>query len=373
MTQWILINIAIFLIVLAITGFIIPQILLVAFRKNLFDDIDPRKIHKGAIPRLGGIAFFPAIMFSLFLVIGVCQRYSFTFGYEMLQSSMVSFCFIISAIIILYLVGLADDLIGLKYRAKFLAQICAAAIIIAGGVYIDNLHGFVWITSLNISIAVILSILLTVFITNSINLIDGIDGLASGLSAIACIFYGLYFLASGMYLYSMLAFATLGALLSFFYYNVFGNVQKHSKIFMGDTGALTIGLILSVLSIRICRMDNTILDINPAIAAFSPLLIPCFDVVRVYLHRIRSGRNPFLPDKTHIHHKLLAFGMSQRVAMPTILACSTALTILNWWLSSYINITLLFFIDLALWISANSLLSRAIRQRQRATGVEIYN
>ncbi|MDE6334123.1 MAG: undecaprenyl/decaprenyl-phosphate alpha-N-acetylglucosaminyl 1-phosphate transferase, partial [Muribaculaceae bacterium] len=154
---------------------------------------------------------------------------------------------------------------------------------------------------------------------------------------------------------------------------VFGNVQKHSKIFMGDTGALTIGLILSVLSIRICRMDNPIFDINPAIAAFSPLLIPCFDVVRVYLHRIRSGRNPFLPDKTHIHHKLLAFGMSQRIAMPTILACSTALTILNWWLSSYINITLLFFIDLALWISANSLLSRAIRQRQRATGVEIYN
>ncbi len=372
MTQWILINIAVFLIVLAITGLIIPQILLVAFRKNLFDEIDPRKIHKGAVPRLGGIAFFPAIIFSIFMVIGCSQLYTFSLGTEILQSSIISFCFIISAIIILYLVGMADDLIGLKYRAKFLAQICSSVIIIAGGVYIDDLHGFLWIHSLNIGIAIVLSILLTVFITNAINLIDGIDGLASGLSAIACIFYSYYFFASGLYLYSMLAFATLGALIPFFYYNVFGNAQKHSKIFMGDTGALTIGLILSVLSIRICRIDNPVCGINPAIAAFSPLLIPCFDVVRVYLHRIRSHRNPFLPDKTHIHHKLLALGMSQRLAMPSILASSTMLTIFNWWMSSYINISLLFLIDLILWIIANTLLSHAIRDRQRITGVEIY-
>lgn len=373
MTQWLLIDLAVFLIVLTITGLIIPQILLVAFRKNLFDDIDPRKIHKGAIPRLGGIAFFPAIIFSMFLVFGCCQVYTFPLGTEILQSSLISFCFIISAIIILYLVGMADDLIGLKYRAKFIAQIFSSVLIIAGGIYIDNLHGFLWINSLNIGIAIVLSILLTVFITNAINLIDGIDGLASGLSSIACAFYGYYFYVTHLHLYSMLAFATLGSLIPFFYYNVFGNAQKHSKIFMGDTGALTIGLILSVLSIRICQIDEPVCNVNPAIAAFAPLLIPCFDVVRVYLHRIRSHRNPFLPDKTHIHHKLLALGMSQRIAMPTILICSVVLTVFNYLMSPFINISLLFLVDLLIWVIANTLLSRAIRRRQKETGIELYN
>lgn len=372
MIQWILIDLTVFLIVLTITGLIIPQILLVAFRKNLFDEIDPRKIHKGAIPRLGGIAFFPAIMFSMFLVFGCIQQYVNLSGFLILQSSITSFCFIIAAIIILYLVGMADDLIGLKYRAKFVAQVFSAVLIITGGIHIDNLHGFLWIGPLNIFVAIILSILLTVFITNAINLIDGIDGLASGLSAIASAFYGYYLFTSGLHLYSMLAFATFGALLPFFYYNVFGNAQKHSKIFMGDTGALTIGLILSVLSIRICQIENTDCNVNPAITAFAPLLIPCFDVMRVYLHRIRAHRKPFLPDKTHIHHKLLALGMSQRVAMPTILACSVALTAFNYWMNSYINITVLFIIDLAIWIAANYMLSHAIHRRPTATGEHLY-
>lgn len=372
MTQWILIDIIVFLIVLTITGLIIPQILLVAFRKNLFDDIDPRKIHKGAIPRLGGIAFFPAILFSVFLVFGCCQLYATPLNTNVLHSSLISFCFIISAIIVLYLVGMADDLIGLKYRAKFLAQVFSSVLIIAGGVYMNDLHGFLWLNSLPLSVAILLSILLTVFITNAINLIDGIDGLASGLSAIACAFYGYFFYEASLYLYSMLAFATLGALVPFLYYNVFGNAQKHSKIFMGDTGALTIGLILSVLSIRLCQLDDSICSVNPAIVAFAPLLIPCFDVVRVYLHRIKSHRNPFLPDRTHIHHKLLALGMSQRLAMPTILACSVALTTFNYWMSMYINISLLFLIDILIWMIANTLLSRAIRKHQAATGVELY-
>lgn len=372
MTTWILLDIAGFLMVAFVTGVIIPQILLIAFRKQLFDEIDPRKVHQGAVPRLGGIAFFPAILFALFMEFGCCLQIEGGIMSHMLQSSVASLCFICSATLILYLVGMADDLVGFKYRAKFIAQIMAAALVIAGGVTMDNLHGFLWIHELPVWIAMLLTALLTVFITNAINLIDGIDGLASGLSGIACIFYGYAFYQAGLYIYSILAFATLGALVPFFYYNVFGNVKKHSKIFMGDTGALTIGLILSVLSIRICRVSGDVAGMNPGVVAFAPLLIPCCDVVRVYLHRIINHRNPFMPDKSHIHHKFLALGLSQRLTMPAIVGMSFVLTVLNYWLSLYINITLLFVLDLAVWICGNMVLTSLIRKRERATGTNLY-
>ena len=370
--NWLLIYVWVFVTVALIAGFILPQILLIAFRKNLFDDIDPRKIHKGAVPRLGGIAFFPAILFSILIVMGLCFKFYSTDASLLAGKDISGLCFIGCAIIILYLIGMADDLIGLKYRAKFGSQILSGLLIVAGGIYIDNLHGFLWVYMMPMWAAVVLTVLLTVFITNAINLIDGIDGLASGLSAIACVFYGLVLTKAGCHIYAMLAYATLGALVPFFYYNVFGNAKKHSKIFMGDTGALTIGLILSVLSIRITQIDDAEFPTNSAVLAFAPLLIPCLDVVRVYIHRIKAHRNPFLPDKTHIHHKLLALGMHQRVAMPTIVVSSMVLIALNYVLSSFINITLLFIIDLGLWYLVNNLLSRAIRCRERKTGEKLY-
>ncbi len=379
MTQWVIIDLAVFLTVTAFSGFIIPQILLIAFRKNLFDEIDPRKIHKGAVPRLGGIAFFPTILFAFLLAFGVFHLSMPEMLTEATGTTLTALCFIGCAIIILYLIGIADDLVGLKYRAKFVAQIFCAALIVAGGVCLTDLHGFIGVDSLPYIVAVLLTILLTVFITNAINLIDGIDGLASGLSAIVTIFFGYIFFNTGLHVYGMLAFATLGALVPFFYYNVFGNAAKHRKIFMGDTGALTIGLILSVCSTRICMLPDVELassvggwTLNPAIAAFAPLLIPCFDVVRVYLHRIRAHRNPFLPDKTHIHHKLLALGMSQRVAMPVIIGASFILALANYILSPVADITLLFLADLALWIVANMALSRAIHRRSARLGIELY-
>ena len=114
--HWIYVDIAVFLVVMTITGFIIPQILLIAFRKNLFDEVDPRKIHKGAVPRLGGIAFFPAILFSLLMMFGVCRQFYPFLLDSVIQGSLTGLCFIACAVIMLYLVGMADDLIGLKYQ-----------------------------------------------------------------------------------------------------------------------------------------------------------------------------------------------------------------------------------------------------------------
>lgn len=137
---------------------------------------------------------------------------------------------------------------------------------------------------------------------------------------------------------------------------------------MGDTGSLTIGIIICVLSLRMIHrfsIEMTDIKFNPFILAYSPLIVPCFDVVRVYLHRVRNGKNPFLPDKNHIHHKLLAIGMQQRTAMVTIVAVSVCFTLCNILLSRYVDATVLLASDILIWTLANLWLTRKILQHSK--------
>ena len=193
--NWTLDCIAAFLISLVMAGIIIPQILLIAFRKKLFDVPDARKIHRATVPRLGGIAFMPSILLSLCLVLG-CEAL-FASGpllVSTLLSSqwnvlLLSTCFGLCALMMMYLVGIADDLVGVQYRAKFVVQLIAALLLAAGGARIMSFFGFMGLTVLPFWFSLTVSVILIVYITNAINLIDGIDGLASGLSAIAMGFY----------------------------------------------------------------------------------------------------------------------------------------------------------------------------------------
>lgn len=215
-----------------------------------------------------------------------------------------------------------------------------------------------------------LTVFLVVFITNAINLIDGIDGLASGLSGIAMIFYGMFFMTAGRWIYCMISFAALGTLVPFFYYNVFGNPARGKKIFMGDTGSLTIGLVLSLLAIELSRIPNGhVFAADVLVIAFAPLAIPCLDVIRVFVHRVIRGNSPFLPDRVHIHHKLLALGFPQRPAMITILAASAGMIGLDLLMSPAVSTFMIVVIDLAIWVVANYLLTRAIRARQLREGI----
>ncbi len=359
MNEWLIIDLFSFLFVLLLTGVLIPQILLIAFRKNLFDEPDERKIHSLPIPRLGGIAFLPTILFTVLLVCGVGMTLEADWFYNALnRMGITEGLFIGCSMLLLYIIGMADDLIGIRYRAKFIVQVVAALLLVTSGLLMHDLQGLFGIHEINRYAAVGFTVLLIVFFTNAINLIDGIDGLASGLSSIACAIYGGIALMNGAYLFSLISFCTCGAIVSFFCFNVFGNAEKHKKIFMGDTGALTIGIVISALSLRLGDMDSIRYDFNPAVVAFAPLLVPCLDVVRVYMHRIRNGANPFLPDKNHIHHKLLAIGMHQRTAMTSIVLFSALLSIANIYLSKYINITFLFIGDILLWTIINCLLSK---------------
>lgn len=354
-----------FLVSAVLTAFVIPKIILISYKKKLFDFADERKVHKGIVPRLGGVAFTPVITITLALVVGLLTLVS----PPRTSMSYVAHCahlaLGLSALVILYMEGVTDDLIGVGYKAKFLTQLICAVMIICTGLWLNNLHGLFGVYELSPWVGMPLTAVLLVFIINAVNLIDGIDGLASGLSMIALFFLGCLYGFCGNWTYAVLSFTTLGTLVPFFIYNVFGRAEVGRKIFMGDCGSQTIGLILGLLAVRFCVYDSSIgaLAFNPLVVVFSLLMVPCLDVVRVMFGRIRRHQNPFMPDKTHIHHKFLALGMSHRTAMVTILFVSAFFALLNLGLTSLINVNFILLLDVVLWTLMHIWLSHTIRKR----------
>lgn len=374
MSLWLLNYILSLLIALILAGIIIPNVLAIAFRRNLFDEVNERKIHRGVVPRLGGISFLPSLMFSFCVVVGCNIRLNLCGVTILLQNSLVPVFFLLCALMLMYLVGIADDLIGVRYRAKFVSQIISGMLIVTSGSWIMDLYGFCGIGHWPTIFGWLSTVFLVIYVINAINLIDGIDGLASGLSAIALVFYSSLFLDSGEYLYALIAGATLGTLVPFFYFNVFGSTERHRKIFMGDTGSLTIGVVLAFLSIKVFNISGDSMKFggNLLVLAVTPIIVPCFDVVRVFFHRVRRRSNPFLPDKCHIHHKLLALGYSQRAALVTILVIDVTFIMLNLFASLRFNPTWIIAADMLLWILFNVMLTRQIRYRERKIGKILY-
>ena len=263
--------------------------------------------------------------------------------------------FLVCGLTLLYLTGITDDLIGVRYRQKFVIQILCACFFSISELWINDLYGLLGIYAIPNWIGIPFTILTIVFITNAINLIDGIDGLASGLSSVALLVFGLLFIEKGLWMYSMLAFSTLGVLVPFFYYNVFGNAERARKIFMGDTGSLTLGYILSFLAIKYSQNNPEVISNTKGtfLIAFSTLIIPAFDVIRVVMVRLRNGKSPFEPDKNHIHHKFLAMGFTPRKAMIIIILISCAFSAVNILLIPWVNNTVILIGDIVAWIALN--------------------
>lgn len=352
-----------------IARIIIPKISLISEKKKLFDMPDERKVHTEAIPRLGGVSFFPVIMFSVSFTLALRYVFDYYIPGKIADRVVPEFLFLVCGLTLLYLIGIADDLVGVRYMKKLMIQLISALFLPVSGVYINHFYGLFGIHAIPLAVGIPLTVLLAVFITNAINLIDGLDGLASSLSSVALVTLGFLFLRSGLVCYAILAFAVFGVLLPFFYYNVFGRTEKATKIFMGDTGSLTLGYILSFLTIKYAMSDGqTGLITNGAILiAFSILIVPMLDVIRVVLLRLRLHRNPFQPDKNHIHHKFLAMGVSHRKTMVSILGIACLFAIGNIRLQPYININLLFVIDIALWTIMNLIFDKIRDRHQRKT------
>ena len=353
-----------FLFAVSLGMVIIPRILVISHKKRLYDVPDARKVHTMLVPRLGGLSFFPVILMSMFLVIGF-RLYFWDMDTSSLSFNMLyEYLFLFVGMTLLYLVGVCDDLVGVGYRYKFAVQIAAALLLVLSGNWFDSFGGLFGIYSVPVWVGVLFTVFIVVYITNAINLIDGIDGLASGLCCIALSVLSVIFFLRGQYVYALLAICTLGILMPFWCYNVFGNANRGHKLFMGDAGSLTLGYVISFLIIHMSVTNEVSPTLsNPyMVIAFSTVLVPLLDVIRVVLHRLREHKNPFLPDKNHFHHKLLRTGMRVRVVMVCIIAISAFFILLNSSLAWRVDITYLFFLNLFCWsilhVGLNGLIKR---------------
>lgn len=356
-----------FFIALLLGMIMIPNILLISYRKRLFDLPNSRKVHTNPVPRLGGLSFLPAIVITFAMMTGL--RYMLGFPIENLPMprTLYEFLFWIVGAMSLYLVGVQDDLISVGYRWKFLVQLVAALLLVFCGDWIHSLGGLFGVYDLPVWLGIPLTTILIVYIINAINLIDGVDGLASGLSCISLAVLAYMHIVTEQYIYAFLALATLGILIPFWCYNVFGNECRGHKLFMGDTGSLTLGYILSFLVIHLSSVQlDAEKHTNPTlIMAITTLLVPLFDVVRVVMHRVRNGKNPFLPDKNHFHHKLINTGMRVRWVMASILFTALFFIVLNFLLLPYCNVTFIFILDILLWIVLHLYLDVLIARQKK--------
>ena len=328
-----------FILSLIIESIILPKIILISRKKSLFDIPDERKLHENPVPRLGGVSFLPVLLLVILIVLYIKVNV-WNFQLETLGIIMMLVC----GMLILYITGIKDDLSGVSYQKKFIMQFIASAFLVSSGTYINNFYGLFGIYEIPILIGIPFTMILCVFITNSINLIDGIDGLAAGISALALIVYGYMFFISRQWSFSIICFSMLGILVPFFYYNVFSK----NKIFMGDTGSLLLGFLLSFLGIRLAMNIPELSASYPSssiLTAGSILFIPMFDAIKVMYARMCIHRSMFCPDRRHIHHRLIDIGISQRSAMFILVSAAIIITLSNYWGAKYIDINIIFIAD----------------------------
>ncbi len=344
----------------------IPKIMLISLKKRIFDPIDSRKVHTEAASRLGGVTFLPVIIIVSLLAIMSLRRT----GLIMVNlDDYAQLGAVLASLLILYFVGLYDDIVSVKYRNKFIFQIITALWIIGSGVVVGDIYLLTDTYTLSEWVAVPLTVLVVVFITNAINLIDGVNGLASMLSIMAFAVYGIIFFLMGDFVDATLCFVAIGALAPFFYHNVFG-VRRRTKarVFMGDCGALVLGLLLSVMAIKIWDVNvpiNSFISANLChVLVYTMLFVPCMDVVRVVIHRAMDHHPLFMPDKNHIHHKFMRLGFTPQLSLLPIIGFQLFFVFFNIALSTQLNFIYILLIDCILWTILHVWMSRIIKSRE---------
>ena len=329
-----------------ITYFAIPVIIQIAKSKKLFDEPDERKVHKAVIPTLGGLGIFAGFIVATLMGAPDAPELKY----------------FAAATIVIFFLGLKDDILVLSANKKFIGQLIAGFIIMHfGNIYINDMHGFLGINIIPYYASIFLTMFTIIVITNAFNLIDGIDGLAGSLGFITTLVFGAYFYYANELTYAVMAISLATAILAFLIYNF-----SPAKIFMGDTGSLIIGLINSILVIKFINVAGAegqpfSLHAAPALG-FAILIVPLFDTLRVFGLRILDRRSPFSPDRIHVHHYLLDLGFSHKkitysLIATTVLFITTAFTLRNY------NCTLVIGLLLAL---ATGLIGLLYFRRQKA-------
>ncbi len=342
-----------------ITFLAVPVVLEVAEKKKLFDVPNERKVHTRLVASLGGVGIFGGFILAALLSIQVHLNYEFQYFF--------------AAAVVIFFLGLKDDLIILSASKKFIGQIIAASILIhLGGIRLDSMHGVLGFEKLPEAFSLALSYLTIIVVINSFNLIDGVDGLAASLGILTMLVFGSYFFAIGYQAYALLAFALAGSLAAFMIFN-----HHPARIFMGDSGSLMIGLINAVLVIKFINVANDPLVAVPVPSAvaigFAILIVPLLDTLRVFSIRILNGQSPFTPDRNHVHHLLLDRGMDHAAVTLTCVSVNIAFIIMAWF-GRHLGPNYLMLLMLTLAFSGLGLLyykrpRRAILIAKRGEGV----
>ncbi len=353
-----------FAISFCITLACMPFLLRFCKKAGLYDIPNERKVHKNNIPRMGGVLFAPAMALSMSCAVALMT----VLHHDFLGISSSTFL-LFGALFLIFCIGMIDDMIGLDAKIKFIVQFIASLFMPICNLYINNLYGFCGIYEIPYYVGYPLTIFISLLIINAINLIDGIDGLASGLSVIALSAFTVIFVRMNNVAFSMMCTALIGTVLVFMGFNLFGNAARGLKTFMGDTGSLILGYSFAYLCIKYAMFNPAVFPIRPCpiLISFTLVLIPVFDLVRVAFERLLRGKGIFTPDKTHIHHLFLATGMSMHRALICILLFQIFFDAAN--LSMFymlgISSTWIVIIDIVVYAVAMAALKRAGRKENK--------
>lgn len=310
------------------------KILKIAKEKNLVDNPDARKLQKVPVPVVGGLAVFFGLLFGLLCGITMMNLFAGDIGMLSGIISVNRLLPIVLGMSIMLYVGCMDDIMGLSPKARFLIEILVIlGLIYSSGISVDSLHGLWGIDEIPSVVAVPLTIFAGVGIINAINMVDGVNGLSSGLCITCSMLFGLQFFCIGDYVNAVLAFSIASSLFLFFIHNVFGN---QSRMFIGDAGTMVMGVLMTWFVM--CSMHDAgrgmILDYAycPTAMVVAILSVPVADTLRVMTMRVFHGKSPFSPDKTHLHHAFVGIGVSHSItALSEILI--DVIVVAIWYLS----------------------------------------
>jgi UDP-GlcNAc:undecaprenyl-phosphate GlcNAc-1-phosphate transferase len=329
-----------------------PALIKVAYLKRLVDEPgEERKLHFRRIPTIGGIIIFAGTLFSFLM------WYPFEEDFQYIGATMI----------LLFFIGIKDDIIGTAPVKKLIGHLIVAFIlVIMGDIRITSMYGIFGIGELPEWVSIFLSIVTYTVVVNAINLIDGVDGLAGGIGTIACVAMGTWFFLAGATEHAVLAFAMAGSLLGFLVYNF-----SPAKIFMGDSGSLTIGLILSVLAIKLIEypIDKVPMDlvrISKPVFAMATLSYPLVDTLRIFIYRAIRGVSPFAADRNHLHHRIMDLGLGHRRTVLLIYTGSVFVILLATSINEEPGVVMVITALVAVGLSQLPSLLLLIRKRRKA-------
>lgn len=340
-----------FITAFGLTYFAIPPIIRVAKAKHLYDEPDERKSHTTNVPTLGGIGIFAGVIFSIILwtpfdVFGDLQ-------------------YILCAFIIIFLIGAKDDIDPVSPYKKLAGQILASFILVfKANIKLTSLYGIFGIYAIPEIPSILLSMFTILVIVNAFNLIDGINGLSGSIGTLISLTLGTWFFLIDQTALSIVAFALAGSVIAFLKYNI-----TPAKIFMGDTGALLVGLVCAILTIEFIEIHRELGDSPyafksvPAVAV-ALLILPLFDTLRVFVVRVFKGRSPMYPDRSHVHHLLIDGGFSHMQATGILVLVNLMFIALAFRFQGIGTLNLLLLI-LAIAVAFNTLLFFYTRKKRR--------